>query len=211
MPRPQGAKGTRTPANRGDAITSYRSPAKRKNLPPSGLEAQGVLQEAPRLPFEYNPHLPPVLRSAPPTTPAEKRQGTAAVQNAARVSGPSDGAIAFGLRQSAGAFPGDAASQDKLPELLATARQRALSADEAQLLADALRRHEPWLEWSGKRKKPWFEVEPVALHMHERVSTQAILRCSPARMPSAIPLPIPSTNTPRPCSSISTTWTGRTA
>ena len=47
---------------------------------------------------------------------------------------------------------------------------------EAKLLADALRRHEPWLEWSGKREKPWFEVEPVALHMHERISTQAILR-----------------------------------
>src|SRR5512139_3185597 len=59
---------------------------------------------------------------------------------------------------------------------LATARQRALSVEEAELLANALRRHEPWLEWSGKREKPWFEVEPVALHMHERVSTQAILR-----------------------------------
>ena len=46
--------------------------------------------------------------------------------------------------------------------------KRALSADEAKVLADALRRHEPWLEWSGKREKPWFEVEPVALHMHER-------------------------------------------
>ena len=44
------------------------------------------------------------------------------------------------------------------------------------MLTDALQRHEPWLEWSGKREKPWFEVDPVALHMHERVSTQAILR-----------------------------------
>lgn len=44
------------------------------------------------------------------------------------------------------------------------------------MLARALKRHEPWLEWSGKRERPWFEVEPVALHMHERVSTQAILR-----------------------------------
>jgi adenine-specific DNA-methyltransferase len=70
----------------------------------------------------------------------------------------------------------DATEEDKLPELLATARQRALSAEEAKLLANALRRHEPWLEWSGKREKPWFEVDPVALHMHERVSTQAILR-----------------------------------
>jgi adenine-specific DNA-methyltransferase len=43
-------------------------------------------------------------------------------------------------------------------------------------LAEALKRHEPWLEWSGKREKPWFEVDPVALHMHERISTQAILR-----------------------------------
>ena len=122
-------------ANTGDSVTSIKYPAKRKNIPPAGLEAQGVLQEAPKIRYEYNPHLPPVLRSATDTTEA-----------------------------------------DKLPELLATARQRALSAAEAKVLADALRRHEPWLEWSGKREKPWFEVEPVALHMHERISTQAILR-----------------------------------
>jgi adenine-specific DNA-methyltransferase len=135
MPRTTGTTGARTPANSGDAITSYRSPAKRKNIPPSGLEAQGVLQEAPKLRYAYNPHLPPVLRLASEATAA-----------------------------------------DKLPELLATARKRALSAEEAKVLADALRRHEPWMEWSGKREKPWFEVEPVALHMHERISTQAILR-----------------------------------
>ena len=70
----------------------------------------------------------------------------------------------------------DPATTDRLPELLTAARQRALTDEEATVLADALRRHEPWLEWSGKREKPWFEVEPVALHMHERVSTQAILR-----------------------------------
>jgi adenine-specific DNA-methyltransferase len=122
-------------ANTGDSVTSLKYPAKRKNIPPAGLEAQGVLQEAPKIRYEYNPHLPPVLRSAT-----------------------------------------DATDADKLPELLAIARQRALSAEEAKLLADALRRHEPWLEWSGKREKPWFEVEPVALHMHERISTQAILR-----------------------------------
>lgn len=121
--------------NAGDSIASIKYPAKRKNLPPAGIEAQGRLQEAPRLRYEYNPHLPPVLRSAT-----------------------------------------EAAEADKLPELLATARQRALTDEEARILADALRRHEPWLEWSGKREKPWFEVEPVALHMHERISTQAILR-----------------------------------
>ena len=70
----------------------------------------------------------------------------------------------------------DAAATDRLPELLAAVRQRPLSEEEAALLEGALRRHEPWLEWSGKRERPWFEVDPVALHMHERVSTQAILR-----------------------------------
>ena len=35
--------------------------------------------------------------------------------------------------------------------------------------------HEPWLEWSGKREQDILEVDPVALHEHERVSTQAIL------------------------------------
>jgi adenine-specific DNA-methyltransferase len=119
----------------GDVVTSIKHSAKRKNIPPAGLEAQGKIQEAQKIRLEYNPHLPPVLRSA-----------------------------------------ADATTVDKLPELLATARKRALSEDEAKILAEALRRHEPWLEWSGKREKPWFEVDPVALHMHERVSTQAILR-----------------------------------
>jgi adenine-specific DNA-methyltransferase len=123
------------PHNASDAITSIKYPAKRKNIPPAGLEAQGVLQDKPKIRYEYNPHLPPVLRSAM-----------------------------------------EAANADRLPELLAISRQRALSAEEAKLLAEALRRQEPWLEWSGKREKPWFEVDPIALHMHERVSTQAILR-----------------------------------
>lgn len=134
MPRKKKTDASTAP-NAGDAIASIKYTAKRKNIPPAGLEAQGRVQETPRLRFEYNPHLPPVLRSAT-----------------------------------------EAGEADGLPELLAIARQRALSAAEAKLLADALRRHEPWLEWSGKREKPWFEVEPVALHMHERVSTQAILR-----------------------------------
>ena len=122
-------------ASTSDLIASLKYPAKRKNIPPAGLESQGRIQETSKIRYEYNPHLPPVLRSAT-----------------------------------------DAAHADKLPELLAIARQRALSEDEARLLADALQRHEPWLEWSGKREKPWFEIEPVALHMHERISTQAILR-----------------------------------
>jgi adenine-specific DNA-methyltransferase len=65
---------------------------------------------------------------------------------------------------------------DALPELLEVARTRLLIADEVQLLAEALRHREPWLEWAGKREKKGFEVDPVALHIHERVSAQAILK-----------------------------------
>src|ERR1035437_11095108 len=79
----------------GDSITSIKYPAKRKNIPPAGLEAQGVLRESPRIRYEYNPHLPTVLRSAT-----------------------------------------DATEEDKLPELLATTRKRALSAEEPQQLGD---------------------------------------------------------------------------
>lgn len=65
---------------------------------------------------------------------------------------------------------------DALPDLLATARQRALTDDEARSLAEALRAHEPWLEWAGKRESKAIDVDPVALHIHERVSAQAILK-----------------------------------
>src|SRR5437763_2828564 len=64
---------------------------------------------------------------------------------------------------------------DRLPDLLAEATRRPLTPAEARLLAEALRQHEPWLEWAGKRERPGFAVDPVALHPHERVSTQAIL------------------------------------
>ncbi len=119
----------------GEPVGAIQHRATRKNLPPAGLESHGkVGKEAPRR-YEFNPHLPPALRSSP-----------------------------------------EAAKADRLPEIVRAARKRALSEDEAQLFADALRRHEPWLEWAGKRERPWFEMDPVALHMHERVSTEAMLR-----------------------------------
>ena len=65
---------------------------------------------------------------------------------------------------------------DKLPELLQKAQREVLSAEEAKTIADALRHHEPWLEWAGKQEKKSFEVDPVALHIHERVSAKAILK-----------------------------------
>ena len=131
MPR----RKTRTSDRDKAGVAAITYAAKRKNIPPAGLEAHGVVREKPKVRHEFNPHLPPALRFSP-----------------------------------------DAAAADRLPELLAEARERPLSAEEADLLAEALRRHEPWLEWSGKRERPWFEVDPVALHMHERVSTQAVLR-----------------------------------
>jgi adenine-specific DNA-methyltransferase len=68
---------------------------------------------------------------------------------------------------------------DALPPLIAEAGTRPLVLKEQQQLAEALNGHQPWLEWAGKRERSgrgFFEVDPVALHIHERVSTQAMLR-----------------------------------
>ncbi|WP_158225269.1 site-specific DNA-methyltransferase [Rubrivirga sp. SAORIC476] len=53
--------------------------------------------------------------------------------------------------------------------------ERPLSEEEARLL---LKHTRPWLEWTGKREKHAFEVEPVALNVHERVSAQAVIRAA---------------------------------
>ena len=66
--------------------------------------------------------------------------------------------------------------EDGLPELLETARQRALTAERGTIAGGGAANRQPWLEWSGKREKAWFEVDPVALHIHERVSAQAIIK-----------------------------------
>ena len=65
---------------------------------------------------------------------------------------------------------------DVLPKLLAAARSRALTDDEVTTLTAALQAQEPWLEWAGKREQRKLQVDPVALHIHERVSAQAILK-----------------------------------
>ena len=65
---------------------------------------------------------------------------------------------------------------DKLHELLQKALQEPLTPEEAKIIADALKHHEPWLEWTGKQEEKSFTVDPVALHVHERVSTKAILK-----------------------------------
>lgn len=67
---------------------------------------------------------------------------------------------------------------DKLPELLEKATKGPLTKDEVQILAEALRSQQPWLEWAGKQEaeSKGFSVDPVALHIHERISSQAILK-----------------------------------
>ena len=70
----------------------------------------------------------------------------------------------------------DTGDADHIPELLQIAQQRPLSDDEAKVLADALKEREPWLEWAGKQEAKSFAVDPVALHIHERLSAKAILR-----------------------------------
>ena len=131
---PRGKKRAPGSVEPADTIADYRFDAKRTNIPPAGLAAQGKLEQAARIRYEYDPHRPPVLR-----------------------------------------FDGTGTS-DKLPALLTTAKTRALNDDEVKQLAEALRDHQPWLEWASKREKRWFDVEPVALHIHERIAAQAIVK-----------------------------------
>ena len=43
-------------------VLDYRhEDAKRKNIPPAGLAAQGKIREKPKIQYAYNPHLPPTL------------------------------------------------------------------------------------------------------------------------------------------------------
>jgi adenine-specific DNA-methyltransferase len=122
-------------ASDGLPLADVRHPgAKRRNIPPAKIAAEGTVPVIPKVQYAYNPHLPPVLRFDQHGSP------------------------------------------DALPELLAAAQSRALTADEIKTLSQALQKDQPWLEWTGKREKPGFAVDPVALHIHERISAQAILK-----------------------------------
>ena len=66
-----------------------------------------------------------------------------------------------------------------IQDILDKAKTGPLTPEETQVLQDALlRSRQPWLEWAGKREKRWFEVDPVALHIHERVRARAILKAA---------------------------------
>ena len=65
---------------------------------------------------------------------------------------------------------------DGISDLIEAAGKRNLEPEEIKSLQDAFRNHAPWLEWAGKREQQWCVADPVALHIHERISTQAILK-----------------------------------
>ena len=66
---------------------------------------------------------------------------------------------------------------DRVRQLLNAVMHRKLTEKEATFLGGAMSSREPWLEWTGKREgQSWFDVEPVALHIHDRVSAQAAIR-----------------------------------
>lgn len=67
---------------------------------------------------------------------------------------------------------------DRVQWIIAESRARSLECDEADVLSEALRQFQPWLESSGEREKSWIVVNPVASHVHERVLTEAFF---PAR------------------------------
>jgi adenine-specific DNA-methyltransferase len=59
-------------------------------------------------------------------------------------------------------------------------RREPLTGQEQEVLRAVGKNWEqPWLEWAGKQEehtRAQFDVDPVALHIHERISAQAILR-----------------------------------
>lgn len=70
---------------------------------------------------------------------------------------------------------------DRLPALIAAAQKRPLTEAEAKSLAEALKNQQPWLEWAGKKEehdRGTLSVNPVALHLHERISAKAIVRAA---------------------------------
>jgi adenine-specific DNA-methyltransferase len=57
---------------------------------------------------------------------------------------------------------------DELPALLAKSTKQKLTEAEAWALAEALRVHEPWLEWAGKREaKSFTEILSPYIFMNE--------------------------------------------
>ena len=56
-----------------------------------------------------------------------------------------------------------------------------LTGPEKEVLGALALNNQPWMEWATKKEqndRQFFEVDPIALHIHERVSAQAIVRAA---------------------------------
>jgi adenine-specific DNA-methyltransferase len=148
------SKASTTDTSHLDEVEDYRyRTSKRKNNPPAAIAAASPVPVIAKARYDYNPHLPPVLRF--------DQTGHADVLET-RLS---------------------VAAQQRVSELLSLTATRPLTLVEREELEKLIQQAaharvvaEPWLEWTGKREKKWFEVDPVALHIHERISAQAILK-----------------------------------
>lgn len=68
-----------------------------------------------------------------------------------------------------------------LQALIDKAGKAPLTAEEQGRLREALAVHQPWLEWTQKQEqhdRGFFQVDPVVLHIHERLSARAIVRAA---------------------------------
>ena len=65
---------------------------------------------------------------------------------------------------------------DLLKGIVKKALKGPINEEEASLLDKALLGTEPWLEWASKLENNSLEIDPVALHMHERICSKASLR-----------------------------------
>jgi adenine-specific DNA-methyltransferase len=135
------------------------------NLNAPGAKAPKALKaEAPAVPFTQHRHADATRKNLPPAG-GDAQQEVGHEQKIVYTFDPH--------RSPELRFNGQIG---RLKDLLVKATQEKLSAEEAAEFAQLIESEQPWLEWAGKRENPNFSVDPVALHIHERVSAEAILR-----------------------------------
>ena len=131
---------------------------------PGGKASKAPKAEAPAVPFTQHRHADATRKNLPPAG-GDAQQEVGHEQKIVYAFDPH--------RSPELRFNGQIG---RLKDLLVKATQEKLSAEEAAEFAQLIESEQPWLEWAGKRENPNFSVDPVALHIHERVSAEAILR-----------------------------------
>jgi adenine-specific DNA-methyltransferase len=131
---------------------------------PGGKAAKAPKTEAPAVPFTQHRHADATRKNLPPAG-GDAQQEVGQEQKIVYAFDPH--------RSPELRFNGQIG---RLKDLLVKATQEKLSAEEAAEFTKLIESEQPWLEWAGKRENPNFSVDPVALHIHERVSAEAILR-----------------------------------